>query len=128
MQRRKDLWGPTGALILVPVSVADSDSFCLLPTMGTHKAEEFDPDRFADDRKTLLASNPFMFLPFNAGPRICLGQQVRNTVPAASVDVTSFTDRWLLYLHVIPSLASSRTMKRPLWLFALFRLSRTSGS
>lgn len=49
MQRRKDLWGPT--------------------------AEEFDPDRFIDDRKSILASNPFMFLPFNAGPRICLGQQ-----------------------------------------------------
>lgn len=49
MQRRKDLWGPT--------------------------AEEFDPDRFLDDRKALPTSNPFMFLPFNAGPRICLGQQ-----------------------------------------------------
>jgi len=49
MQRRKDLWGPT--------------------------AEDFDPDRFIDDRRTLLTSNPFMFLPFNAGPRICIGQQ-----------------------------------------------------
>ena len=49
--------------------------------MGAHKAEEFDPDRFIDDRKILLTSNPFMFLPFNAGPRICLGQQVRDTLP-----------------------------------------------
>ncbi|KAF9526181.1 cytochrome P450 monooxygenase pc-1 [Crepidotus variabilis] len=50
MHRRKDLWGPD--------------------------AEEFDPDRFLDHRlKTYLTKNPFIFLPFNAGPRICLGQQ-----------------------------------------------------
>lgn len=50
MQRRTDLWGPD--------------------------AEEFDPDRFIDHRvKEYLTKNPFIFLPFNAGPRICLGQQ-----------------------------------------------------
>ncbi|KAF9647903.1 cytochrome P450 [Thelephora ganbajun] len=50
MHRRTDLWGPT--------------------------AHEFDPDRFLDDRvKQYLVSNPFIFLPFNAGPRICLGPQ-----------------------------------------------------
>ncbi|KAF7313120.1 Cytochrome P450 [Mycena kentingensis (nom. inval.)] len=50
MQRRTDLWGPD--------------------------AEEFDPDRFLDDRlKKYLLANSFQFLPFNAGPRICLGQQ-----------------------------------------------------
>ncbi|KAF9643946.1 cytochrome P450 [Thelephora ganbajun] len=50
MHRRKDLWGPD--------------------------AEEFDPDRFLDERvKKYLVPNPFIFLPFNAGPRICLGQQ-----------------------------------------------------
>ena len=39
-------------------------------------AHEFDPDRFLDDRvKRYLVPNPFIFLPFNAGPRICLGQQ-----------------------------------------------------
>ncbi|KAG6819311.1 hypothetical protein H0H93_013137 [Arthromyces matolae] len=39
-------------------------------------AEEFDPDRFLDDRvKKYLVKNSFIFLPFNAGPRICLGQQ-----------------------------------------------------
>ena len=56
MHRRKDLWGPD--------------------------AEEFDPDRFLDERvKTYLTPNPFIFLPFNAGPRICLGQQVRPLPP-----------------------------------------------
>ncbi|KAL0953039.1 hypothetical protein HGRIS_007241 [Hohenbuehelia grisea] len=50
MHRRKDLWGPD--------------------------AEEFDPDRFLDERlQKYLIHNSFIFLPFNAGPRICLGQQ-----------------------------------------------------
>ena len=39
-------------------------------------ALEFDPDRFLDERlHKYLTPNPFIFLPFNAGPRICLGQQ-----------------------------------------------------
>ncbi|KAJ7857738.1 cytochrome P450 [Mycena olivaceomarginata] len=51
MHRRKDLWGPD--------------------------AEEFDPDRWLDARlKTYLLTNSFQFCrQFNAGPRICLGQQ-----------------------------------------------------
>jgi len=50
MHRRTDLWGPD--------------------------ALKFDPDRFLDERvKKYLTPNPFIFLPFNAGPRICLGQQ-----------------------------------------------------
>ncbi|KAH0834209.1 cytochrome P450 [Lanmaoa asiatica] len=50
MHRRTDLWGPD--------------------------ALKFDPDRFLDDRlRKYLTPNPFIFLPFNAGPRICLGQQ-----------------------------------------------------
>ncbi|KAJ7047927.1 cytochrome P450 monooxygenase pc-2 [Mycena alexandri] len=50
MHRRTDLWGPD--------------------------ALEFDPDRFMDERlRKYLTPNPYIFLPFNAGPRICLGQQ-----------------------------------------------------
>ncbi|EKM59241.1 uncharacterized protein PHACADRAFT_249548 [Phanerochaete carnosa HHB-10118-sp] len=50
MHRREDYWGPD--------------------------AEVFDPDRFLDARvQRYLTPNPFIFLPFNAGPRICLGQQ-----------------------------------------------------
>jgi len=50
MHRRQELWGPD--------------------------AEEFDPDRFIDERLAkYLTPNPFIFLPFNAGPRICPGQQ-----------------------------------------------------
>ena len=44
--------------------------------MSFPSAHEFDPDRFLDDRvRRYLVPNPFIFLPFNAGPRICLGQQ-----------------------------------------------------
>ncbi|KAF8998701.1 cytochrome P450 monooxygenase pc-3 [Cyathus striatus] len=50
MHRREDLWGPD--------------------------ALEFDPDRFIDERLgKYLTPNPFIFSPFSAGPRICLGQQ-----------------------------------------------------
>jgi len=50
MHRREELWGPD--------------------------ALQFDPNRFLDDRvRKYLTPNPFIFLPFNAGPRICLGQQ-----------------------------------------------------
>ncbi|KAL5522174.1 hypothetical protein ACEPAF_2031 [Sanghuangporus sanghuang] len=49
MQRNPDLWGPD--------------------------ADVFDPDRFLDPARTaILTSNPMMFTPFSAGPRICLGQ------------------------------------------------------
>jgi cytochrome P450 len=37
---------------------------------------KFDPDRFLDERlHKYLTPHPFIFCPFNAGPRICLGQQ-----------------------------------------------------
>ncbi|TRM61562.1 cytochrome P450 [Schizophyllum amplum] len=50
MHRRTDLWGPD--------------------------AGKFDPDRFIDERlHKYLTNNPYIFVPFNAGPRICLGQQ-----------------------------------------------------
>ncbi|KAH8831771.1 cytochrome P450 monooxygenase pc-3 [Flagelloscypha sp. PMI_526] len=54
MHRRPELWGPDAHL--------------------------FDPDRFLDSRlSTYLTPNPFIFLPFNAGPRICIGQQFAYT-------------------------------------------------
>ncbi|KAF7289221.1 hypothetical protein MIND_01383400 [Mycena indigotica] len=50
MHRRPDLWGPD--------------------------VLEWDPERFIDERlQKYLIPNPFIFLPFSAGPRICLGQQ-----------------------------------------------------
>ncbi|KAF7295968.1 hypothetical protein MKEN_01411400 [Mycena kentingensis (nom. inval.)] len=50
MHRRKDLWG--------------------------EDALTWDPERFIDQRlHKYLLPNPFIFLPFSAGPRICIGQQ-----------------------------------------------------
>ncbi|KAF9471160.1 cytochrome P450 monooxygenase pc-2 [Pholiota conissans] len=50
IHRRTDLWGPD--------------------------ALEFDPDRFLDSRlQRYFTPNPYIFCPFNAGPRICIGQQ-----------------------------------------------------
>lgn len=64
MHRRTDLWGPD--------------------------ALEFDPDRWLDDRmQRYLVPNPFIFLPFNGGPRICLGQQF------AYLEVSLFLIRFL---------------------------------
>ncbi|KAJ7938149.1 cytochrome P450 monooxygenase [Mycena leptocephala] len=51
--------------------------------MTMHKSKEYwgedadlwDPDRFLDERHQRVVANPFIFLPFSAGPHICLGQQ-----------------------------------------------------
>ncbi|KAJ7274425.1 cytochrome P450 [Mycena haematopus] len=39
------------------------------------EGSKWDPDRFLDERNQRVVANPFIFLPFSAGPRICLGQQ-----------------------------------------------------
>ncbi|KAF8585826.1 cytochrome P450 monooxygenase pc-3 [Ramaria rubella] len=38
-------------------------------------AHIYDPDRWLDSRVQRYTSNPFIFVPFNGGPRICPGQQ-----------------------------------------------------
>jgi len=49
MHKRKDLWGDD--------------------------ADDFDPERWLDQKRVMeVTKDPFKFLPFNAGPRICLGQ------------------------------------------------------
>ena len=73
MHRREDLWGPDGQFWFGSFTA----SYFLNHKILSLTALVFDPDRFLDDRlRKYLLPNPFIFLPFNAGPRICLGQQV----------------------------------------------------
>ncbi|KAJ1305082.1 hypothetical protein OPQ81_000122 [Rhizoctonia solani] len=87
MHRRKDLWGPD--------------------------ADEFDPDRWLDDRlKKYVTPNPFIFVPFNAGPRICLGQQF------AYNEASFFLCRLLQRVESIklaPEAHPEGTLPRPHW-------------
>ncbi|KAK4698894.1 hypothetical protein P7C70_g7375, partial [Phenoliferia sp. Uapishka_3] len=55
LQRRPDLWGTD--------------------------ASTFDPDRWLDERISLYKKNPFIWTPFSAGPRLCLGQQFGANLP-----------------------------------------------
>ena len=73
MHRRTDLWGPDG---MYGHSLLKRHDLLFYIDL-TFPALVFDPDRFLDDRvRKYLTPNPFIFCPFNAGPRICLGQQV----------------------------------------------------
>ncbi|EIW81963.1 cytochrome P450 monooxygenase pc-3 [Coniophora puteana RWD-64-598 SS2] len=84
MHRRKDLWGPD--------------------------ADNFDPDRFLDERqKKYLTPNPFIFLPFNAGPRICLGQQF------AYNEASFFLVRLLQRFSAVQLAEDVQTMPPPEW-------------
>ncbi|KZP20536.1 cytochrome P450 [Athelia psychrophila] len=78
---RETMWpstNPTEKPFYIPAK-----SSCLYSVFAMHRrtdlwgsdALEFDPDRFLDERVQYFTANPFIFLPFNAGPRICLGQQ-----------------------------------------------------
>ncbi|KAI0637985.1 cytochrome P450 monooxygenase pc-3 [Trametes polyzona] len=70
---------PSGKPIYIPPKTGVSYSMFNMhrdPKYWGPTASEFDPDRFLDERVgKYLVPNPFIFLPFNGGPRICLGQQ-----------------------------------------------------
>ncbi|CAO3569394.1 unnamed protein product [Mortierella alpina] len=48
-----------------------------LPELWGEDADTFDPDRWGPERVGSI--KPFMFVPFHAGPRICLGQNLAYT-------------------------------------------------
>ncbi|KAG1834831.1 cytochrome P450 [Suillus variegatus] len=83
MHRRTDLWGPD--------------------------ALKFDPDRWLDERmQKHVLPNPYIFLPFNAGPRICLGQNF-------AYNQMSFMLIRLLQNFSAIALSSEPAMRPPAW-------------
>ncbi|KAI0647864.1 cytochrome P450 monooxygenase pc-3 [Trametes meyenii] len=70
---------PTGPQVFVPAGTAVLYSVFLMHRRKDYwgpDALDFDPDCWLDGRlNQYFSANPFIFLPFNAGPRICLGQQ-----------------------------------------------------
>ncbi|KAG8917235.1 hypothetical protein FRC01_002588, partial [Tulasnella sp. 417] len=75
-----------------------------VPSIHKHKglwgedADKFDPERWIDPaRARKVVENPFMFLPFNGGPRICLGQQFAyNEASFVMVRLMQLFDRFTL--------------------------------
>ncbi|KAG9000688.1 hypothetical protein FRB94_005236 [Tulasnella sp. JGI-2019a] len=71
IHKRKDLWG--------------------------EDADDFDPERWLGERAKDIAADPFRFIPFNAGPRICLGQQFAyNEVSFVLVRLLQVVDRFTI--------------------------------
>ncbi|QRW20644.1 cytochrome P450 family protein [Rhizoctonia solani] len=76
-------------------------------------ADNFDPDRWLDDRlKKYVTPNPFIFLPFNAGPRICLGQQFAYN--EASFFLCRLLQR-VETIELVPEAHPVGTLPRPGW-------------
>ncbi|TFY71599.1 hypothetical protein EVG20_g1411 [Dentipellis fragilis] len=75
MHHCMDLWGPDGALLFCPPFLCVG--WLLIDIL--HSALEFDLDHFIDAcLGKYLMPNPFIFVPFNASPCICLRQQVHH--------------------------------------------------
>jgi cytochrome P450 len=83
MHRDKKLWGPD--------------------------ALEFDPDRFLDERlQKYLTPNPSIFVPFNGGPRLCLGREF------AYNQMTIFLIRlFQTFDNILPAPHAQPTWSRP---------------
>ncbi|KAG2158407.1 cytochrome P450 [Suillus bovinus] len=89
MHRRTDLWGPDDKELELPL--------------------EFDPDRWLDERlQKYLLADPSIFLPFNAGPRNCLGQKL-------AYNQMSFVLIRLLQIFSAIALSPEPSMCPPAW-------------
>ncbi|CAE6522075.1 unnamed protein product [Rhizoctonia solani] len=71
VHRRKDIWG--------------------------EDAEDFKPERwFSDNPKRVHVTNPFAFIPFNGGPRMCLGQNLAYLLVSHTIVEMVRKFRWSL--------------------------------
>ncbi|KAM0746556.1 cytochrome P450 [Meredithblackwellia eburnea MCA 4105] len=78
IQRREDLWG--------------KDSM------------KFDPNRWLDDRIEHYKTNPFIYTPFSAGARLCLGQQFAfNEVSFALIRLLQHYETFTLASDIQPA-------------------------
>ncbi|KAK3840784.1 MAG: cytochrome P450 [Linnemannia gamsii] len=82
---------PNGYYVPAGVAVA----YCVyathrLPELWGEDALVFDPDRWGPERVGKI--RPFMFVPFHAGPRICLGQNLAYTT--AQLALTRLLQRY----------------------------------
>ncbi|KAG8931585.1 hypothetical protein FRC00_000718 [Tulasnella sp. 408] len=89
-----------------PLYVSSAGMLCTWSVPSMHKrkdlwgedADKFDPERWLDPaRARKVVDNPFMFLPFNGGPRICIGQQFAyNEASFVMIRLMQLFDRFTL--------------------------------
>ncbi|CAE6461314.1 unnamed protein product [Rhizoctonia solani] len=66
-------------------------------------AEDFKPERwFAEDSKRVHVTNPFAFIPFNGGPRMCLGQNLAYLLVSHTIVEMVRGFRWTLAPDIQP--------------------------
>jgi len=112
VHRREDLWGPN--------------------------ADEFNPDRFMNDRaKQYLSPDSFIFIPFNPGPRVCLGQQFAyNEVSAMIIRIVQTFGKIELDMDSNPGAkppadwvnGKGRKAKEKIWVRSHITISASGGA
>ncbi|CAE6470356.1 unnamed protein product [Rhizoctonia solani] len=66
-------------------------------------AEDFKPERwFTDNSKRVHVTNPFAFIPFNGGPRMCLGQNLAYLLVSHTIVEMVRGFRWSLAPELQP--------------------------
>jgi cytochrome P450 len=85
---------PAGSVVYVPIQVVHRH-----PALWS-EPDVFDPDRFAPE--AVRARHRFAYLPFGAGPRICIGSQFATMEAVAILAVLAKALRLELFEPVPP--------------------------